>query len=238
LARSLSFLAIVTLGILSSAACGGDDDDSGTDTATVTPGETAEATATEAATATGEGTPTPTLPPPADVAAMPPAACNIEAGETCPASPGRYYTSLFKPRFTFTLGDGWSKNGESSLGFLLIKRPEPGDIALAFDSRTGTQTVEERAAALMRTQGVEFTAEEEATVAGFSATRFEATVSADSVSVPQMSEGYTIRKGDHLRFYVVDVAGTTVTMIIEAPDTDFEGFQAEAEEVLAGLVFE
>lgn len=217
------------IGLMFAAGCGGDDD------TTQSPGVSGSATAT--LTASPASSATPSTP---DGATPLPAGSG--GGGEAPGSPvdaGTYYTGPFAPRVVFTIGDGWSNAGEKARNVLLLRKPEPGDIAFTFDSANSTsEDLELTVSRFTSIAGTEAGGVTETTVGGFPAQEFEITVSDPAVELPKMAEIYTARAGDRLHLWIVDVAGATVKIIAEATEADFADYLPIAQAVVDSVSFE
>lgn len=152
-------------------------------------------------------------------------------------TPGQYVTDVFRPRFGFAVGGGWSVPfAPQPAQVLLSKRREPGGLSLTFDSASRTQSVAATMARLAAIDGVGTGAVSSATVGGAAGQRLDLVVtSGDQVLVPGLDDRYELEPSDRLRVYAVDVGGLTVTILVEAPAPELAGFAADADEVLASV---
>lgn len=155
-----------------------------------------------------------------------------------PLAAGEYLTELFRPRLSFTLvSGGWSApNGEQPRHLLLLRRREPGALALAFDSGAAGESVAATIARLSSIPSTRANAPTPVVVGGASGQRIDV-VSDDQVTVPGLAEHYELEPTDAVRIYAVDVGGRTLTIIIEAPESELASFAADAEQVLATVQF-
>jgi hypothetical protein len=221
---------LVALTVL--AACGGDDDDATNETPTI------GVTASESP-ATAEPSVTATLAPPEGASRLPPGV--FGAGETggTAIEPGTYYTGAFKPRVVFTLGDGWGNAGERARGLLLLRRPEPSDIAFSFDSTNSTaEDVDLTVSRFTSIAGTEPGEVTETTVGGHPAKEFDLAITDSRVEIPRLDQPYVSLVGDRLHFWIVDVDGATVKLIAEAPSAEWDAYALVAQEVVDSMRFE
>lgn len=152
-----------------------------------------------------------------------------------PLSPGAYVTDVFRPRFGFVVGSGWSIAFVESKQLLLAQRTDPGALSLTFDSFAARQSVAATIARFAGTPGVEAGAPATATIGGSSGQRIELRVTGGETSVPGLSDRYELESNDRVRAYAVEVGGVTVSILVEAPTAESAAFFAEAERVLDSL---
>lgn len=154
-------------------------------------------------------------------------------------APGEYVTDEFRPRFSFAVGAGWtSDRGDLPIQILLSQKPEPGTHAVYFDSISASDSVAATIARFASTAGLSADAPATATVGGAMGQRLEVTVnSAAEVRIRGLSEPYFLAPDDKARIYALGVGKKTVTILIEAPAAEFDGFLVEAEKLLATVQF-
>jgi hypothetical protein len=232
--RRALLLAAAAFTALALIACGDDDDGvGGTTTApTADASATGDADSPSASAATHTGTDF----PPEGAAEFPPGTGAGSSEPGVPLDPGQYYTTAFTPAFAISLGEGWGMADEREQGMLLLRQPEPGDIALTFDS-AGTEDVDLTVSRYTSITGTEASAVADTAIAGIPAKRFDVTIVDSRVDIPRLDEAYTSFGGDTLRFWVLDVNGTTLKIIAEAPGDDFDLFAQVADNVIATIVF-
>jgi hypothetical protein len=210
----------------------GDEDDPVSDEPTVAPGTAAPTAASPAPASTSTS-----APPPAGAL---PLGAGTRAGSAEPGTAlaaGTYYTEAFAPRFVVTLGEGWGNAGQHPTLVALLRRPEPGDLALTIDS-TSADDVEATVRRLTTIRGTETTAPADTQIAGLPARTFDVTIVDEQVRIAGLNDVYTSFAGDRIRIWVLDAAGDTVTILAESTGEEFETFAAEAEAALAALRFE
>jgi Ca2+-binding RTX toxin-like protein len=153
-----------------------------------------------------------------------------------PLRPGPYVTDVFRPRFGFVVGSGWSVVFVEDRQLLLAQRTDPGALSVTFDSFARRQSVAETIARVSRIEGVQAGAPTAATIGNVSGQRVDLLVTAgDMVLVPGLSDRYELEPNDRVRVYAVDVAGSTVTILVEAPAAEFQTFAQVAEAVLESV---
>ena len=150
---------------------------------------------------------------------------------------GAYVTDTFRPGFGFVVGNGWTlPYAAQAQQLLMVKRREPGGLALTFDSASGRQSVAATLARLAGVSGIDVSAPASTNVGGATGQRIELVVtSGEQVLIPGLDDRYELEPTDKLRVYAVDVRGTTVTILVEAPAAEFAGFAAEVDETLASV---
>jgi Ca2+-binding RTX toxin-like protein len=150
---------------------------------------------------------------------------------------GPYASTVFQPSFGFVLGAGWSMFYDPvPAQVLLVKRREPGGLALTFDSASRRQSVAATVARLVGIAGVDASPPAGAAVGGATGQRLDLTVTSGAiVRIPGLQDRYELEPTDRVRIYVVDVGGVTVTVLVEAPAGEFGAFAAEADDVLASV---
>jgi Ca2+-binding RTX toxin-like protein len=150
---------------------------------------------------------------------------------------GAYLTESFRPRFSFSIGPGWLGH-EASRGVGLLKRMDPAGVFLIFDGGS-TESVSAAVARLRAIAGTASSSPVPVVIGGAPGQRFDLSVTAsETVSVRTGSFTHEFEPTDRVRIAAIDVRGTTVVVVIEAPVEEFEAFLAEAETVVAGVKFE
>jgi hypothetical protein len=151
-----------------------------------------------------------------------------------PLKSGEYTTDVFRPRYSFRVGQGWQLRHHEPTAISIHQRLDPGGLILEVDSFGGSRGVDARVAQFSSIAGTEVTGPVAASVGGAAGQRVDLLVTAsDLVVVPGLTARYELEPDDHLRVYVVDVRGVAVAVMIEAPSTDFASFAADAEAVVA-----
>ena len=228
--RAFPFVMVMVVIVATMVACGGDDDG-------------AKATATASISTRSDITPvgrTTAATPPAG--AMELGAGSGEGGtaQGVLLAAGTYYSETFSPRFVVTLGDGWGNAGQQASQSLLLRKPEPGDIALTIDS-AGNRDVAATVSALTSVRGTQASDVTDAQVAGMPAKQFDVTVVeeiAGPVRIPALADVYSTFEGDMLRVWVLDVRGRTVKILAEAQAAEFEAFVQIVEQLIRTMRFE
>jgi hypothetical protein len=221
-----AFGLFLALSLIEAVACGGDDEDTQSD-----------ASPTGAASAASPVAPTTTAAP-APAGAMP-LGKGTGLGSSEPGTPlqsGEHYSDIFAPRFVMTLDIGWGNAGQTPSQMAFLREPEPGDLALTFDS-AGDDPVGGVIDELTRIPGTEATTPAETTLSGMPARVFDLTVVDEQVRIPALTHPYTSFATDRLRVWVLDVSGTTVKIIAEATDDEFANFVQFIEFTLMSLRF-
>lgn len=154
-----------------------------------------------------------------------------------PLSAGPYVTEVFRPSFGFVIGPGWTIPYATQREQLLIsKRREPGGLSLTFDSFSRRQSVAATMARFAAIEGVDAGAPASASVGGATSQRLDLVVTSGvQVLIPGLDDRYELEPTDKLRVYAVDVGGLTVTILVEAPATEFADFAAVGDELLASV---
>ena len=192
-------------------------------TSTVLPSTAAPNTTAAATSAAVTSTTT------ASPVSFPPGYEPLPAGGTLTA--GRFHSVHLEPPVTFEVGAGWSVLMDERDGLVLLRRPEPGDMAVSIDS-TVQDPLEERLAYLTALKGITAEPARMTSLLGHPAVAARVTVEEPIVGIPSLAEHYTVRQGDILDMYAVDAGGTTLTVFVEAPAADFEAFAVEAQTLL------
>jgi hypothetical protein len=158
------------------------------------------------------------------------------AGRNRPLKGGEYTTDVFRPRYSFRVGEGWQVRYHDPTTISINRKPDPGGRILELDSFGGARSVAARIAQFSSIAGTQVTGPVDATVGGAAGQRVDLLVTAsDVVVVPGLTDRYELEPDDRLRAYVVNVKGVAVAIMIEAPSVDFSSFAAEAEAVLESL---
>lgn len=232
-------VALAALLCVAAIACGGDDDDDGTTQVEV-------GTGTASVTPTPSPTVEPTLPAlePGDPVDLPTAApTEVPVPSVAPNPPGTvlspatYRTTTFTPAVTFTIADGWSITGETERSVTLIRRPEPDNTVLTFDTanQEPLDTAVSRYSTITGTTASNVT---DTTVGGYPAKEFDVTNDVIITPINNLDQPYTILENDKLHFWVVDVNGVTVKIIAESRERDFESYLALARLTVDTVEFE
>lgn len=150
-----------------------------------------------------------------------------------PAPASTFTSTGFEPPFTIELPAGWRLT-EGEPGLVQIVSGATEGHALSFSSRLAGASVSE-AVDLIRTAPL-LTATEPAdvTVAGHPGRVFTGEVE-DDTEIPGIQ--YFAVSAFEMRFWAIDVGGTTVVLIADALATEAEPFFAEVEQVLRTLDF-
>jgi hypothetical protein len=151
--------------------------------------------------------------------------------------PGSYVTERFRPRVGFTLGTGWSMPFVPLYTQLLLsQKADPRGLNLRFDSFSDRRSVAATIARFRGIRGVQAGTPSLARIGGAKGQTVELHVKgADFVTVPGLTEAYELERNDKVRAYAVNVRGTTVSVFVEAPASDFPRFAAVARRVLASV---
>ena len=150
-----------------------------------------------------------------------------------PLKSGEYTTDVFRPRYSFRVGQGWQLRHHEPTAISIHQRLDPGGLILEVDSFEGSRGVDARVAQFSSIDGTQVTGPVAASVGGAAGQRVDLLVTAsDLVVVPGLTARYELEPDDHLRVYVVDVKGVAVAVMIEAPSADFASFAADAEAVV------
>lgn len=159
-------------------------------------------------------------------------------------APGEYATSRFQPRFRFALPvAGWSTRfGEQPQHFDMARRRDPGGLVLGFDSGPARDSVAATVARIAAKAAFRTTPPVAGGVGGAAGLQLDVTVVSEDVAglgatVPGFSEDYFLELTDRARIFVVDVRGRTLTVVVEAPDREFDSFLPEAQRVLDSVRF-
>jgi hypothetical protein len=151
-----------------------------------------------------------------------------------PLKSGEYTTDVFRPRYSFRVGQGWQVRHHEPTAISINQKLDPGGLILELDSFGGNRSVAARVAQFSSIAGTEVTGPVDASVGGAAGQRVDLLVTAnDIVVVPGLTERYELEPDDRLRVYVVNVKGVAVAIMIEAPSSEFAAFSADAEAVVA-----
>ena len=152
--------------------------------------------------------------------------------------PGAYITAFFRPRFAFTAGAGWTYSERVRTSLVDFTRTE--DAAPAGVLIVSSQNARESVAAVIpqilsrpltvRSRGT-------ATLAGAPGERIDAVAAAETEVFSFGFQSFVVSAGEVLRFYVVDVRGTTLVVLLAALEASFPAFAALGEELLASIEF-
>ena len=143
----------------------------------------------------------------------------------------------------FTVGPNWFLPFDAGISQMIVaQKSEPGGRAVTIDSFGANRTVAERVAALRAINGIAAEPAVPATLSGPSGVlrgeRFDLlTTASDTVLVPGLGARYELEPGDRVRIYVIDVRGSTVTILVEAPAADWEAFLPLGEQLFSSLNF-
>jgi hypothetical protein len=153
-----------------------------------------------------------------------------------PLKSGEYTTDVFRPRYSFRVGQGWQVRHHEPTALSIHQRLDPGGLILELDSFGGNRSVAARIAQFSSIAGTELTGPVDASVGGAAGQRLDLLVTAsDLVVVPGLTDRYELEPDDRLRVYVVNVKGVAVAVMIEAPAAEFGTFFGDAEAVLSSL---
>lgn len=153
-----------------------------------------------------------------------------------PLRSGEYTTDLFRPRFSFRVGEDWQVRHRVPTAFQIAKRRDPRGLIVELDSFGGSRSVAARLEQLTSFSGVQADPAVNASIGGMAGKRVDLLVTAATeIPLPGLSAYYELEPNDRLRVYVVSVRGTSVAVIVEAPADEFVGFFAEVEDVLASV---
>ena len=151
-----------------------------------------------------------------------------------PLKSGAYTTDVFRPRYSFRVGQGWQVRHHEPTAISIHQRLDPGGLILELDSFGGSRSVAARVAQFSSIAGTQVSGPVAASVGGAPGQRLDLLVTAsDIVAVPGLTERYELEPDDRLRVYVVNVKGVSVAIMIEAPSADYAAFAADAEAVVA-----
>lgn len=204
--------------------------------------------ATAAPTAAPTEVPTATAnPTEAPSAAVDGALCAVEY-ETCPIDAGTYRSDPFTPAFTFTVDGGWTNDRNWPDGGGISKGP--GGIYWASGVSSGAidgadvafdSTIDGFTGRLRSFDGFTVTDQAPGTIGGVEAVVLD--VETGEVMAPGLyrvaNDSYNLGPGEKVRFYLLDMDGTLVTIAVEAwAAADFETVMAQSQPVLDSLVWD
>ena len=151
-----------------------------------------------------------------------------------PLKSGDYTTDVFRPRYSFRVGQSWQVRHHEPTAISIHQRLDPGGLILEVDSFGGNRSVAARIAQFSSIAGTQVAGPVAASVGGAAGQRVDLLVTAsDIVVIPGLTARYELEPDDRLRVYVVNVNGVSVAVMIEAPSADFASFAVVAEAVVA-----
>lgn len=196
------------------------------------PTTTTPSTTVSPTTSTTTSTSTSTTAPPTTVSAEEAAWLEIPTWGTSNGEAGTYRSSVFTPRLTLDMEEGWGRlPGASELANAVTPMVPPGSSPEVFagiaiyrhgpPALEGEETASEVLARVEAHPSVEVLGTEEVDVGGLPATRIDFDLTGGMAYI-QMNQqvAFTLPPGARVSSFVVDVGDETVSIIAFAPDPD------------------
>ncbi len=113
-----------------------------------------------------------------------------------PLKSGAYTTDVFRPRYSFRVGQGWQVRHHEPTAISIHQRLDPGGLILELDSFGGSRSVAARVAQFSSIAGTQVSGPVAASVGGAAGQRLDLLVTAsDIVAVPGLTERYELGAG-------------------------------------------
>lgn len=169
----------------------------------------------------------------------------------CRLRAGQYRPRLFRPALSFALGDGWQNSRYYADAFALARRlPDGqrgglsiGNVVEVFEDDERRTVPPGPAGFLLflgALEGIKAQPLESVQVGGLSGTQVDVELTGHERLrlFAAREDVFTLEPGFRSRLIAVEVKGSQVVLVVDAPAATFESFLREADRVLASLRFE